>query len=144
MDLGSRDFAESNTALLMPLRTAILVLLKMVPPLVRQNPRHLVNCGGGRRNPESKSCVSFSNGRWRKKTHTRVTRYTMQGGTCNTTPQHSATVSLLQAMILVRGNFVPKIAAVPCFNFTRGATCKLCVKNASGIFFFNEPVPVTK
>ena len=41
MALGFRNFEASNTAMLM-LRTAILVLLNMVPPFVgRQNPRHL-------------------------------------------------------------------------------------------------------
>ena len=113
MALGSRNFADSNTAELMPLRTAILVLLKMVPPLVRQNPRHLVNCGGGRRNPESKSCVSFSNGRWRKKTHTRVTRYTMQGGTCNTSTLSNSFFT--SSHDISQRQFCPKDSCSPMF-----------------------------
>ena len=130
MALGSRNFAESNTVMLMPLRSAILVLLNMVPPWVCQNPRN----------------VCFLS-RWRKKTQTRVTRYTMQG---HAAPQHSARVSLLQAMILVRGrsNFVPKIAAVPAHVLTlpgeRHANCVSKMLVGIVFFFFHPCYVVTK
>ena len=39
MALGLRNFAESNTAIRMPLRTAT-ALLKTVPPWVHRNPQH--------------------------------------------------------------------------------------------------------